>query len=772
MKLIPLCIDTETTLIGANGTPVPDLICASFAVRVEGKIQSALYGNGDDLEAALLEVIEDPQYLLLGHNLGMFDCGVIVKKYPNLMVPMLKAGEAGRLDDTMIRQKLMMLSAYGAIKNYYAPDGSKVVFRYSLAHLEGKYLGTDRSDQKQGEDIWRLRYGELDGMKAEDYPQEAYDYALEDAEECLKVWEQQQIRCASDERYCCDSSEFQTESAFHLSLITRTGMAVDEANVKFMSEEVDRLRGPDSAAYKALVASGALNPSTPERPQISWKTLNDKGKMVKVKNSELPAGLPMFPEEGEPVSLQFESDEVVYEVDFVPTFTRTKDKEVKMVNAKKASKSTKVIVKLAVDAWKKTFPDKLMPTTDKGAPSVTAEVRGKIKKNCEVISALDEYEILNKIATNQIPAMLLAVEGGRMYFGYDVLKETGRTSSKDRGMINKKRVFASASGQQVPDLIGACDPRRTYVPGKGKALIASDYDSMELACFGQVCFEMLGYSDHMDRYNKGHDLHAVFAVDQLMEDGSEDEHVLQFQEAAKGMSTEEQYALFKSLQECGEVGQEFYKFRRKSAKPFTLGSPGGVGPATMVDIAAGYGIVITQDQAKATQKLHRVTFREMTPYFKKIQRNVDPFNVDQKGRNLYWFRSHMGMLVRARGYTQVANARGMQTPGAECIKLAQRLIWREMLDESLDSVLFGCRLVNTIHDELLAETTTDQSKWAAQAERISELMVKAARMILKDVFVTSEACLMSVWTKKAKPTFDESGKLIVWHPKPSTKTNQ
>ncbi len=122
---------------------------------------------------------------------------------------------------------------------------------YSLAFLEARYLGEDRSEQKRGPDAWRLRYGELDGVPLEEWPEDAKAYPRADA---YGTWRVAQAQLA---QHPPDSPEYrqnlrclpaEMRAGLMLALASTWGMRTDPtlvpsvvAEVKAKHEESRRL---------------------------------------------------------------------------------------------------------------------------------------------------------------------------------------------------------------------------------------------------------------------------------------------------------------------------------------------------------------------------------------------------------------------------------------------------------------------------------------------------------------------------------------------------
>src|SRR5690606_39860705 len=104
---------------------------------------------------------------------------------------------------------------------------------YSLASIAYRRVGLDLSAGKQGDDVWRLRYAELDGLKAADYPKEAYSYAALDAQATYEVWADQE----REHSHFFKPETHHVKAMFCLYLMTAWGLEVDQA-AKARAEEI------------------------------------------------------------------------------------------------------------------------------------------------------------------------------------------------------------------------------------------------------------------------------------------------------------------------------------------------------------------------------------------------------------------------------------------------------------------------------------------------------------------------------------------------------
>lgn len=192
-----IAIDLETFLI-ADGVQAPPLVCMSYATRgAGGELISGLLSTGDpELEPTLEELLTTPEILLTGTNLP-FDLSVLMAHEEAWISPIFKALDADRIETIDNRQRLID-NAAGNLGwgNVPGKKDGKVRYqqhRYAQAQIEYMHLGINRMEQKVGrDDIWRLRYAELWGIPAAQWPQDAITYAVEDAELALRVYEAQE----------------------------------------------------------------------------------------------------------------------------------------------------------------------------------------------------------------------------------------------------------------------------------------------------------------------------------------------------------------------------------------------------------------------------------------------------------------------------------------------------------------------------------------------------------------------------------------------------
>ena len=76
--------------------------------------------------------------------------------------------------------------------------------------------------------------------------------------------------------------------------------------------------------------------------------------------------------------------------------------------------------------------------------------------------------------------------------------------------------------------------------------------------------------------------------------------------------------------------------------------------------------------------------------------------------------------------------------------------------------LYGCRMVNFVHDEFMLEVPEDLIRANAAVDRMVVIMRFIAKKWMPDLEGKAEGVLMKHWSKKAKPVRNAEGLLIPW----------
>lgn len=294
---------------------------------------------------------------------------------------------------------------------------------------------------------------------------------------------------------------------------------------------------------------------------------------------------------------------------------------------------------------------------------------------------------------------------------FDPIKETGRTGS-------------SPNVQNLPRKPGV---RECFIPRPGKVFISADYDGFELRTGAQVCLNLVGKSHLAEELNAGLDPHLQIAATIL------------------GLS----YETALDMKGAKDIAIDN---ARQTGKVCNFGFPGGLGYERLTVFARKqYGVIITPDDSRALKVDWLRTYPEWGDYFAYVSGLVEgPTN-----RIEHVFEGHYRGDVT---YTEACNS-FFQNLAARAAKAAGFLIAKACYVEPA-SPLYGCRMVNFIHDEFIGEAPEETA--AEAAVELARLMVVGASPFLPDVPPKASPLLMRRWSKLAYPMFDSNGRLTPW----------
>lgn len=722
--------DTETPVM-RMGCLVPPMVCISAAARTtDGDLDAWCSSSADEdmpTTRRLLETIFHADVEMALQN-GPFDLAVVANSYPEYWPDVWRVLAEGRVHDLIIREKLLHLTTHGNLEYFSTAPGVNVKIEYNLAALEKKYLGIDRSFEKDSEEHWRHHFDKLLGVPIAQYPREALDYVLTDATSPIRIYEfQEQERQRIIAERGVDPFTVETIRScmnFALWLVSAWGVTTDPEEIARISQMLEE----EYHSYdknNLLIEQGILRPAVPARPYANGATNDD--------------GSPKM----------------------------TQPKAASMNKAKLAAYVQDLCERDRRFKLKKTKPSERFP---EGQVSVDKEWRDEYAHFDPVLTQLDDREKLKKLVTTEIPRVLDA-EGnaaGRVHPSFDVLKETGRTSSYGHDK------WPSMNIQNV-------DPRARgiIVPSPGNVMFSVDYSQGELGTFAQTCLNLFGFSVMAEKINAGYDLHSYLGAQIALR---MEPAFAQLCMSADAKTPDDQYRIFKAFEQDPDdsPGRLFYEHYRKLAKPTGLGYPGGLGPNTFIAFAKSpYGVIVDLQTAKLLREIWLSTFPEAKLYFEHINKNlIDPFNeqrfLDEETgkwtkRTTYRYLTPYGMLRSGTGYCPASNGLGLQSPFAEGALTALYNTVRACYDPSLRTILYDdstgwtCRILGFIHDELLGETRLDQYV-TQRMQAIEDIMIRSLRIITPDVAVRVSVALMERWNKRAHSELDEHGNYTIWKP--------
>lgn len=287
---------------------------------------------------------------------------------------------------------------------------------------------------------------------------------------------------------------------------------------------------------------------------------------------------------------------------------------------------------------------------------------------------------------------------------YSIGAESGRTSCANPNLQNQPR---------LPGV------RECFVPRNGMVFLASDFCTQEMRTLAQVCLSILGASRLAERYQ---------------DDPNFDPH----REFAKALAAGSPDADMDAL--------------RQRAKTCNFGYPGGMGAGTFVTYARGYGLKITESESELLREKWFKTWPEMKKYFNFISTLVGK---EKQGVVKIPISGFVRAGVR---FTDACNSY-FQGLAAHASK---RALWDTVKAcyNKPNSFLYGSRPVLFVHDEIICEVPEDAGHEAAL--ELVRIMERAEEYWTPAIPAKAEAALMRCWSKKAKPKFDENGRLIPW----------
>jgi DNA polymerase-1 len=726
--------DLETHLIAANNI-APKPVCISIA-STDG--YSALYSTAEP------EFDEAVEMVLTGHSVGhnvSFDLGVLLAHRPQFAPLLWKALDEDRVTDTMIREKLIVLADTGDLEYVEAPDGSRIKRGYHQADLEKFYLGIDRSALKSGSsDIWRLNYASLEGLPAGDYPPEAHSYALDDAVNCRALWRAQEKRAGersvlegTGQRlpHALTTEFFQTRAAFALHLQTCWGFAVDTERVNAIMAEMSQRY--DSKNFSKLLEHGILRPPEPARPHVRQLE----------RAYELNGGHDTW------------------------DVAKLEALGIKFTKAKPASVDTAQLKAVVVETCHR-HKLEVPRTSDEADANVSfdAEAQEKLTGLSPILDEFIARKEIEKLVTTELPRL---AGHAIVHPKYDVLKETGRTSSYG-DKKGKPGPYPALNIQQIDPRVREC-----FVARPGHVLCSVDYDYLELVSLAQKCYSLFGRSALRDAINEGIDPHAFLGAQLALRfDG-------RFADGIRQAGISDQKKTYEAFMRLFDLDFDRWDQWRTFAKAPGLGFPGGLGAETFITYArVTRGIDLIKmcggdkeaaiEMAASIRAVWFQTYPEMRAYFSWIEQECkDLDHCDHEG-DAFTYTSPLGMIRRNCSFTAAANGAALQTPAAEGAKLACWLVAKACYDPSEGSSLLGCHPIAFIHDQIIAEIPQDAYMHERGYEMAHRMRV-AMQELMPDVSIGAKPVLMLRWHKKAKTVHGHDGRLAIWHPKPETKAS-
>jgi len=460
---------------------------------------------------------------LVGANIP-FDFGVLANEDPSLLPLIFKAYEEERVVDILVLEALHAI-AEGHL--FLEEDGTPLMSngkrtkRYSLSTLVRLVLG--RLDAKEN-DFYRLRYALLENIPQANWPWEAKQYPVDDAENTLEVAVQ---RVEGGFRNAADlAAQCETDWALHLGAVW--GVRTDRERVKQLKAKAEELYASyvkhfatlgffekRGSALVELVEEPLLPVLADGTPAVD---VNDEAEEIfdpagYKKNQGAVARAVAAAYGAEGVCSKCEGTGKVRSQKWVECRgekVRGRFQECLKTEACVCDGTGRVLKYGPISSpvgckdCSRTGLDldtcDVLPKTKGGGVSTSRDTLSE--SGDEELMALSDNKA-SKILTTYIPYLEKGFDKP-INLEPNVLVETGRTSYT--GPI-----------QQTPrgGLKGVYTVRECYVARPGRLFGSTDYSAIELCALSQVCLWTVGHSNMADVINSTRDpgsLHTEFAA--------------------------------------------------------------------------------------------------------------------------------------------------------------------------------------------------------------------------------------------------------------------
>jgi len=394
------------------------------------------------------------------------------------------------------------------------------------------------------------------------------------------------------------------------------------------------------------------------------------------------------------------------------------------------ARNTKAAQAMIIEAYRRQGRD--FPRTATGLPALDEQACQD--SGNKTLIAYAKLARLKAILSKDIPLLERGIKFP-IHSRFETLQESGRTGSADPNIQNPKR-----SGGIRECFVPRCltcghvltandvGAQRCQCGAGLTVFLECDYSGAELCTLAQTCLEIVKFSYLADALNAGRDPHLMIAEQILGQpyDLLKETHGAGPQAGCVAEKAEHCPCPYCTVDNARQTG-----------KVANFGFMGGLGPVALVAFAlAQYGVRLTEDQARDLKRTWMRMWPEMRKFFDYIDRCINqPFPCVEQ---LY-----SGRWVGNPIYTKACNtyAQGL---AADMAKEAGWLILEATFDPS--SPLFGCRIVNFVHDAFMLECPEFRAKEAAK--ELSRLMIEAAKVWIPDVKIKAKPVIMRRWSKK------------------------
>jgi len=228
--VVVIAFDLETDRF-RPGLMAPPPVCLSHAhgeasgLKVGGEITT--------YAASIFEHALEGHACVVGHNVS-YDMAVLLAHCPELADFIWELYATGRVRCTMVREKLLDIAEGTHGGEWDATGEKKIKKNYDLASIVLR-----KWHEKRDKTTWRTGYGELAHVPVEQWPAGAVEYAITDATDALRLYNEQEAR-AHKMRYGLPDQGSQTRADFGLRLMSVWGIRTDGHSVDKLKEATDR----------------------------------------------------------------------------------------------------------------------------------------------------------------------------------------------------------------------------------------------------------------------------------------------------------------------------------------------------------------------------------------------------------------------------------------------------------------------------------------------------------------------------------------------------
>lgn len=236
--------DTETWLI-QPGISIPRLVCGSWAMDETQDIEDTCYSKEEHRLTDPSETwfrfrafLERGEHLT-GVNIA-YDIAAMSRYDPSLLPLIIRAANNRQFHDSAIREALHDIAGGKLFQDYKTgksfakrdQETGEMSGRYSMKILWERHFGEDISAEKTG-DSWRFKYASLRDIPLSDWPTDAREYPIRDAERHLK------IHHAQEGHQNLHDEPAQVKASIAIAFMCAWGLRTDRAWVAKLEGDVE-----------------------------------------------------------------------------------------------------------------------------------------------------------------------------------------------------------------------------------------------------------------------------------------------------------------------------------------------------------------------------------------------------------------------------------------------------------------------------------------------------------------------------------------------------